>query len=170
MTRRFVIGVMGAGEGADAEDVATAFDLGRKIAEQGWVLLSGGRNVGVMDSACKGAKAAGGLVIGILPGADADAISEGVDIAILTGMGSARNAINVLSSNVVIACGIGGAGTLSEIALAIKAGKPVVLLNADEAGRMFLHRIGGDLVRVAESPDGAIRLAHGLLEANGRRV
>lgn len=167
MTRRVVIGVMGAGEGADPTHVATAFVLGRRIAEQGWVLLCGGRNVGVMDAVSKGAKAAGGLVIGILPGADAASASDGVDIAILTGMGSARNNINVLSSDVVIACGIGGAGTLSEIALAIKAGKPVVLLNVDEPDRRFLRRIGGDLVIAVESPDEAVLIVRSLLEEQG---
>ncbi len=169
MTRRIVIGVMGAGEGAVPTDVATAYVLGQRVAEQGWVLLCGGRNVGVMDAVSRGAKAAGGITIGILPSTDPGCVSDGVDIAILTGMGSARNNINVLSSDVVIACGIGGAGTLSEIALAIKAGKAVVLLNADEADRAFLRKVGGALVTLAENPDEAIRIVGGLLGAMGRR-
>lgn len=70
-------------------------------------------------------------------------MSEAVDIAIVTGMGDARNAINVLSSQVIIACG-GGAGTLSEIALAVKAGKPVILLQSSESGQSTALR---DLVQ-----------------------
>lgn len=165
MTKRIIIGVMGAGEGADPTDVANAFVLGQRIAEQGWVLLSGGRNVGVMDAVSKGAKASGGLTIGILPTIDLFGVSDSIDIPILTGMGSARNNINVLTSDVVIACGIGTAGTLSEIALAIKAGRPVVLLNADEPELHFLQKLGGDLVSAAASPDQAIEIASGVLEA-----
>jgi uncharacterized protein (TIGR00725 family) len=165
MTKRIIIGVMGAGEGADPADVANAFVLGQCIAAQGWVLLSGGRNVGVMDAVSKGAKASGGLTIGILPTIDPRCVSDGIDIPILTGMGSARNNINVLTSDVVIACGTGGAGTLSEIALAIKAGKPVVLLNADEPGLHFLQKLGGGLVFAAESPDQAIGIVSSVLEA-----
>lgn len=149
-------------------DVATAFVLGQRIAEQGWVLLSGGRDVGVMDAVSKGAKAAGGLTIGILPTADLDSVSDAVDIPIPTGMGSARNNINVLSSDVVIACGLGGPGTLSEIALAIKAGKPVVLLNAEEPDLLFLQRIGDSRVIRAESPETAIEISSSLLAACGR--
>src|SRR6266850_1082239 len=125
---RVVVGVMGPGQSASKDAIAAAFELGRLIALEGWVLLTGGRNAGVMDAACKGAREAGGLTIGILPTTDTNEMSEAVDIPILTGMGQARNNINVLSSRVIFACGM-GAGTASEIALAIKAGKTVILLN-----------------------------------------
>ncbi|WP_242044677.1 SLOG cluster 4 domain-containing protein [Anabaena azotica] len=107
---KIVIGVMGAGEGATANDGENAYKLGELIAQAGWVLLTGGRNVGVMDAASQGAKSANGLTVGILPGTQAEGISVAVDIAIFTDMGNARNNINVLSSHVVIACGM-GAGT-----------------------------------------------------------
>jgi uncharacterized protein (TIGR00725 family) len=109
---------MGAGEDARAIDVRNAFALGSAIADQGWIVLTGGRNRGVMDAASKGAKASGGLTVGILPTKNRRTTSAAVDIAILTDMGSARNYINVLTSDVIVACGEGGAGTVSEIAWA----------------------------------------------------
>lgn len=123
---RTVIGVMG-GAVVDDDVLAEAHELGRRIAERGWVLLNGGRNAGVMAASAAGAHEAGGLVIGILPGDTARGVAEGVDVAIPTGMGDARNAINVLASHVVVACS-GGPGTISEIALALKCGREVVLL------------------------------------------
>ena len=66
--RKIIIGVMGRGENATANDLQNAYILGQLIAKQGWVLLTGGRNVGVMDAVSKGAKSADGLTIGILPG------------------------------------------------------------------------------------------------------
>src|SRR4028119_1144630 len=115
--KKIIIGVMGPGEQATATDLQNAYELGKLIAQQGWVLLTGGRNVGVMDAANTGAKAANGLTVGILPTADPSGISKAIDIPIFTDMGNARNNINVLSSDVVIACGM-GAGTASEVALA----------------------------------------------------
>ena len=122
-----IIGVMGPGDSATEEEINKASRLGKLIAEQGWVLLTGGRNVGVMEAASKGAQEAGGLTIGILPSDNNRNASKYLDIRIRTGMGSARNNINVLSSDVVVACG-SGAGTTSEIMLALKAGKPLLLL------------------------------------------
>ena len=80
---------------------------------------------GVMEAACRGAKQAGGTTVGILPGSDRAAANEFVDVAIPTGMGEARNALVVRAADALIAVG-GGYGTLSEIALALKAGKRVV--------------------------------------------
>lgn len=126
--RRPAIGVMGSGENATPRAVSWARQLGTLIAGEGGVLLNGGGATGVMEAASDGAQQAGGLVVGILPTADATDVSDSIDIAIVTGMGSARNNINVLSSDVVIACRNPEAGTLSEVALAMKAGKPIVLL------------------------------------------
>ena len=149
--RRFVVGVMGAGEGAREEDVQTAFLLGELIAREGWVVLSGGRNVGIMEAVNRGAKTvAGSLTLGILPTAQAD-VSNFVDLVITTEMGNARNNINVLSSDVVVSCGAGGAGTASEVALAIKARRPVILLGADEASRTFFLKLGAGGVTTADS-------------------
>lgn len=131
---------MGPGENATSTDLENAYQLGQLIAKAGWILLTGGRNVGVMDAAAKGAKAANGLTVGILPNNNTHGISEAVDIAIVTDMGNARNNINILSSNVIIACGM-GTGTASEIALALKANKQVILLNDDTESKLFFKKI-----------------------------
>ncbi len=131
--RRPLIGVMGAGEGASSRDLSLAEELGRAIARQGWALLTGGRPSGVMAAASRAAMAVDGhLVVGVLPDDGAGGRREGgtaeLDVALFTGMGQARNLINVLSSDVVVVCGTGGAGTASEAAHALKAGRPLVLL------------------------------------------
>ncbi len=110
---KIIIGVMGPGTGARDIDREAAYELGRLIAMEGWTLLSGGMAVGVMDSVHRGAKEAGGIAIGIIPGCDRTGVSGAVDIPIITGMGSGRNNINVLTSEVVISCG-SGPGTVSE--------------------------------------------------------
>jgi uncharacterized protein (TIGR00725 family) len=162
--RRRVVGVMGAGEHATPQAIDWARRIGALIAEQGWVVLSGGRNAGVMDAVSAGAHKAGGTVVGIMPTSDATEASDFLDIAIVTGMGSARNNINILSSDVVVACGNAEAGTLSEIALAFKARKPVVLLTEDAEATRFLERTGRGLLHAAHTPEQAITLVHGLLE------
>lgn len=124
--RRPIVGVMGPGESATAHQIAQAYQLGAAIAQAGWTLLTGGRAIGVMQAATQGAAQAGGLTIGILPGSTLDEASPDLHIPIMTGLGQGRNVINVLSSQVVIACGF-GAGTLAEIALAVKAQRPVIL-------------------------------------------
>jgi uncharacterized protein (TIGR00725 family) len=155
---------MGAGDRAREADVALAFELGAAIAAKGWVLLSGGRNTGVMDAVNRGAHSAGGLTIGILPDTNKSSASEALDVAVVTGLGSARNYVNVLSSDVVVSCGAGGAGTASEIALALKAGKPVVLLNDRAESKAFFRAIASDLVRTAESVRDAVKLVESALE------
>ncbi|CAB5079813.1 predicted Rossmann fold nucleotide-binding protein [Olavius algarvensis associated proteobacterium Delta 3] len=155
MKENIIIGVMGGGQVAET-DRGWAFRLGQLIAQHGWVLLNGGRNCGIMDASAKGAKSAGGLTIGILPDDNTAGVSDYIDIPIPTGMGSARNAINVLSSDIVVACS-GGAGTVSEIALALKAGKTVVLLNMDPGSVWEAYRQKGLLVD-ARDPEHAIEL------------
>lgn len=134
-----IIGVMGPGKGALPQECDRAFELGQQIATAGWVLLTGGRNEGVMDAANQGAKAAGGMTLGILPGSSQSGMSNSVDIAVLTGMGHARNVINILSSEVVIVCGM-GLGTASEVALAIKVGRPVILVSDDDLAYRFFRQ------------------------------
>jgi uncharacterized protein (TIGR00725 family) len=162
MTRKRTVGVMGAGDNTTEIDTELGFELGKLIAAEGWVLISGGRNAGVMDSVNHGAKAGGGLTVGIIP-RQTDAVSEAVDIVIITDMGSARNNVNVLSSDVVISCGHGGAGTASEIALALKANKHVILLNEIPEGQAFFKTIGKDLMHTASTPAQAVALAKKLL-------
>jgi uncharacterized protein (TIGR00725 family) len=98
--------------------------VGRLVAERGAVLVCGGLG-GTMEAACRGAKGAGGRTVGLLPGVDRSAANPFVDVAIPTGLGEARNAVVVRAADVLIAVG-GGYGTLSEIALALRAGKRVI--------------------------------------------
>ncbi|MBF2077954.1 MAG: TIGR00725 family protein [Synechococcales cyanobacterium T60_A2020_003] len=161
-----MIGVMGPGETASDHTIQQAYQLGRLIAQQGWVLLSGGRNTGIMEAVSRGAKAADGLVVGILPHSDRSRMSAAVDIAIVTDLGNARNNINVLSSDVVIAFE-GSMGTLSEVALALKAEKPVILLDWSEQGRSYLRAIAPHL-SIAADPDEAIAIAAHLLKSESQ--
>jgi uncharacterized protein (TIGR00725 family) len=117
------VAVVGGGE-ADAEATAMAEEVGRELGRRDAVLLCGGLG-GVMEAACRGAKAEGGTTVGILPTDDRNAANPFVDVAIATGMGEARNALVVRAADVLIAVA-GEFGTLSEIALALRTGKPVV--------------------------------------------
>lgn len=150
-TRAPIIGVMGPGVGATPQDCQLARALGEQVAAAGWILLTGGRDCGVMAAACQGARAAGGLTVGILPGRDRTGLSEYVTIPICTGLGIARNAVNILSSDVVVACGL-GAGTASEIAMAIKSHKPVVLLNGSPTARTFFQQLDPAIGLAADVP------------------
>lgn len=158
---RFIIGVMGPGQ-ATRPLRQLAYQLGKAIAAEGWVTLSGGRNAGVMDEVSRGAKDGGGLTIGILPGVRINKVSEYVDIPIMTGMGSARNNINILTANVIVACGL-GAGTASEVALAIKAGKPIILLGMDAQSVSFFQQLDmRNSVRYTENVTEAMLLIQGI--------
>ncbi len=157
-----MIGVMGPGAGASETDRQNAYELGKLIAQEGWVLLTGGRNTGVMDAANLGAKAANGLTVGILPTDSDRNISEAVDIAIITDMGSARNNINVLSSDVVIACGM-GTGTASEVALALKGNKTVVLLTNHQESQIFFKSLAAKNLFIANKPSDAVEFVKKIL-------
>jgi len=128
MPRRLAIAVIGAGDGASSDTLSLAREAGRRIAERSAVLICGGRG-GVMAAAAEGAQAAGGHTIGILPNYDRNSANPYIEFVIATGMGQARNAIVVASAAAVIALP-GEAGTLSEIGLALKIGRPVVALAA----------------------------------------
>ena len=132
---------------ATAAEVDAAVTVGRELAGAGAVVVCGGLG-GVMEAACRGASAAGGVTVGILPGVDRSAANRFVDVAIPTGLGEARNALVVRSADALVAIG-GGYGTLSEIALALKAGKPVVGLGGWEI----------DGVRAAETAQEAVSAA-----------
>ena len=126
------IAVVGPGRASEPE-VEAAEALGRYAAAHGAVVVCGGLG-GVMEAACRGAKSAGGSTVGILPGPHRSAANEWVDVAIPTGLGEARNAIVVRAADALIAVG-GGYGTLSEIALGLKAGKPVIGIGTWALGR-----------------------------------
>ena len=143
--------VCGSG-GASPAELDAAEAVGRELGSCGAVLVCGGRG-GVMEAACRGARAAGGTTLGILPGYDRADANEFVDVAVATGLGEARNALVVRAADAVVAIG-GEWGTLSEIALALRAGKPVVGL-----GTWDLPERGGRGVVAARSPEEAVELA-----------
>lgn len=131
------ITVIGAGRCSDAL-AQQAEEVGTRIAKAGGILICGGLG-GVMEAVARGAQQAGGITIGILPVYESQLANDYIDIPIPTGLGHARNAIVAASGDVVIAIG-GEFGTLSELALALKLGKPVIGLKTwalpDESGIM----------------------------------
>lgn len=146
------IAVVGDG-GPDTPEMvlAAAEEIGARAAERGWVVVTGGEG-GTMEAASRGAKSRRGPTVGLLPGLDRTAANGWVDIALPTGLGELRNGLVVRAADAVVALG-GGHGTLSEIALALKLGRPVVgLATWDVHG-----------VAEAASPDDAIQQVARLL-------
>jgi uncharacterized protein (TIGR00725 family) len=129
-----------------------AMEVGRLVAGRGGTVVCGGRT-GVMEAAARGATEGGGVAIGILPDEDRRMANAFLSFSIATGTGHARNLAVVCSGEVVIAVG-GEYGTLSEIGLALKVGRPVVALESWELG---------EHVSVASSPEEAVERAFGLL-------
>jgi uncharacterized protein (TIGR00725 family) len=140
------VAVVGAGDAAP-EQFEVAVEVGRLLAERDAVVVCGGLG-GVMEGACRGAKAAGGSTLGILPGLDRAEANEYVDVAVPTGLGEARNALVVRAADALIAVA-GGYGTLSEVALALKTGKPVVGLGSFELDGMTQAATPADAVTAA---------------------
>tara|TARA_B100000315_G_scaffold244481_1_gene269105 strand:- start:2997 stop:3473 length:477 start_codon:yes stop_codon:yes gene_type:complete len=149
------IGIIGAGT-CSKEVYQTAEKLGRLIAERGDTLICGGLG-GVMEAAAKGAKSNGGTTIGILPGFSVEDANPFIDIPIVTGLSHARNVIIVRSSDILIAVA-GEYGTLSEIAIALKLGKPVIGICS--------WNISKDILQ-ARSPEEAIRLVDKFIKEDG---
>ncbi len=150
-----LVSVIGGSEVTPSEE-ALAEEVGRLLAEAGFGIACGGRG-GVMAAACRGAKSAGGLTVGILPGVSPEDANRWVDVAIPTGMGEARNVLVVSSGDAVIAIG-GEYGTFSEIGFALKMGKRVVGLSTWRFCRDGIPAAG---VIYASSPSEAVRLALG---------
>ncbi len=123
LRKKLRIGVIG-GSQPDKESRQNAFRIGQLIAEKGAILVCGGLS-GVMEAASRGAKQAGGLILGILPGNSADDANIYVDIPVATGLGYARNSLVVMNSDVIIAIN-GQYGTLSEIAYGCIYGKKII--------------------------------------------
>ena len=121
------VGVVG-GRRCSGEIAELAFQVGRGIAEQGWILVCGGMG-GVMEQACRGARSRNGVTLGILPGSSRERGNPYLSCSVVTGLGEARNVLVVKSSQAIIAVD-GSYGTLSEIALANAAGIPVVGLRS----------------------------------------
>jgi uncharacterized protein (TIGR00725 family) len=150
---RAYVAVVGAGD-ATADEQQSAELVGRGLAEAGAVVVCGGLG-GVMEAACRGAKSAGGATLGILPGSRRTDANPFVDVAVATGLGEMRNGLVVRSADALIAIG-GEFGTLSEIALALKAGKAVV-----GVGTWELAKRGGPVAAIvrATSPADAVARA-----------
>ena len=146
------IGVVGPGTATD-EETAAAREVGSRLAATGAVLVCGGLG-GVMAAACRGAAEAGGLTVGLLPGDDRDAANPWVSVALPTGLGEARNVLLVRAAQAVVAIG-GGWGTLSEIALALRAGKAVVGIDTWSPAP---ERAPGPGVVAASDPEAAVDL------------
>jgi hypothetical protein len=139
-----VVAVVGGGS-ASAEQLSAARSVGRLLGSHGCVVVTGGLG-GVMAAASEGAAAAGAVVVGLLPGLDRRDANGWVTVALPTGLGELRNGLVVRAADGLIAVG-GEYGTLSEVALALKAGKPVVGLD-------FGFEVPG--VVVASTPDDAV--------------
>ena len=146
------VAVIGPGDASD-EEAARAEAVGRLLGEAGAVAGCGGRGGG-MEAAARGAAGAGGTVVGLLPGSDRDAANRHVTVAVSTGLGEMRNPLVVRAADAVVAVG-GAYGTLSEIAFALRTGKPVVGL-----GTWAL-----DDVVDAPDPEAAVALALELARA-----
>lgn len=147
------IAVVGAGGPIEEETERDAEEVGRTVAARGAVLVCGGLD-GVMAAACRGARSAGGRTVGLLPGLDREEANPWVEVPIATGLGDLRNGLVVRSADALVAVG-GAWGTLSEIALALAAGKAVVGLGSWEL------EAGGTGVIVARDPSEAVREALG---------
>ena len=151
-TRPRRISVIGAAS-CDAATAAQARRLGTLLATRGFEIVCGGGS-GVMEAVCRGAREAGGRTIGIVPGNDRDTANPHVDVVIATGMGIARNVLVVINGDAAVAVA-GEAGTLSEIGLALKLGRPVVALG-------HYGTLPG--VKAAASPEEAAQTVAALLD------
>ncbi len=157
------VAVVGPGSDASREELFAAEEAGAAVAEAGAVLVCGGLG-GVMEAACRGARAEGGLTIGILPGTDRSHGNPYLDVALPTGMGEMRNTLIIRAADVVIAIG-GGFGTLSEIAFALRTEVPVVGLDTWE-----LAKRGREVAAfpIVASPAEAVEAALRSIPAPGR--
>lgn len=145
------VSIIGGGR-CTAREYALAQEVGARVAELGAIVVCGGLG-GIMEAAARGAKEGGGTTVGILPGHDRSQANPYIDIVITTGMGHARNLAVVSSGDAVIAVG-GEYGTLSEIGLARKIGRPVIIL----AGWRLAREEGAPGIFYADTPAEAIAL------------
>ena len=161
---RICIAVVGPGERATSDDIADASAVGKLIAQSGWVTITGGLAAGVMAAATRGAADAGGLTIGILPGADKRDAAPDLSIALDTGLGEARNAVLITAADAVVACGM-SSGTASELSLALRAAKPTVLVRPHAETVAFFEKFGGATLYVAPDPVDAVTWLTGTLSS-----
>lgn len=145
--------LVGAGR-ATPEEERDATAVGRGLAEAGVTVVCGGLG-GVMEAACRGAHDAGGTTVGILPGTSRADANPYVDVAIPTGLGELRNGLVVRAADALVAVG-GEFGTLSEIAFAMKAGKPVVALGGWDLASA--GAAGAAVIRASSAEDAVARV------------
>ncbi|HEX7401177.1 MAG TPA: TIGR00725 family protein [candidate division Zixibacteria bacterium] len=150
---KIFIGVIGGGDCSD-EVYKLAEEVGERVAKAGAVLVCGGLG-GVMEAASKGAKKAGGVTLGILPGTDKHEANPYIDYPIATGLGGGRNLLVIGNSDAVIALP-GEFGTLSEIAFALKSGKPVVGISTWDISEKIIR---------TKSPEEAVETAVKLIRS-----
>lgn len=170
---RRIVAVIGNND-ASREALAAAEELGRRVVEQGFRLATGGLS-GVMEAASRGAHSAAsyreGDVIGVLPSGDRATANRWVDIAIPTNLGYARNVLLVTLADAVVAVG-GGAGTLTEIAMAWQLDRPLVALELPGWSGELAHRVIDARPRPpivgAKSPEQALALLSEILDGSDR--
>ena len=155
MDRPLYVAVVGSGE-ATGELYELAQEVGHLVASRGGIVVCGGFS-GVMEAAARGATEEGGVAIGVLPDEDRGRANPYLSYSVATGTGQARNLAVVCSGDVIVAVG-GEYGTLSEIGLALKIGRPVVALESWE--------LGGHVV-VAASPEEAVKRAFETVRGTG---
>lgn len=155
-----IVAVIGSSK-ADAEVLRLAEEVGAEIAKRGAAIVCGGLT-GVMEAVCRGARANGGLTIGIIPSDDKNDANPYVQIPIVTGMGMGRNVMLVKTADVIIAVG-GEFGTLSEIAHALNIGKKVIGLRTWHLEKAREKPIPNLIV--ASSPREAVDIAMNAISA-----
>lgn len=169
MNETVVIAVFGGGS-CTAREARVAHAFGRRVAEHGAVLLSGGRG-GVMEAASRGAAKAGGLVLGILPSdsPESGAPNEHVCVPVFTGFGEGRNVIIVRTAHAACAIG-GGFGTLSEIALASVLGKPLAVIGSWTVARRGVRSHSRRFRAPSPAADWLFEMACAAIRSRGNEV
>jgi uncharacterized protein (TIGR00725 family) len=154
---RVIVAVVGPGEEATREAIEDADAMGVGIAERGWITLTGGRDAGVMAAATRGAARRGGFTLGLMPGATRDGAAPEVTIALATALGEARNAVIASAADALVVCGM-NAGTASEVALALRGRKLVVLVRPVAVSEEFFRALsaGAAHLDVVSSPREAL--------------
>jgi uncharacterized protein (TIGR00725 family) len=151
-----IVAVIGGSE-CSPQEAAIAEEVGRRLAAAGAIVLCGGLD-GVMEAVARGARGAGGVTVGILPGSDPRDANVYIDVPLATGMGEMRNALIVRAAGAIIAIG-GAYGTLSEVALALRIGTPIVGLRDRFEGLAELPRVPDAAAAAAWALAHAARLA-----------
>lgn len=156
-----IIGIMGATK-ATKEDLKNAYEIGKYCAKKGYATLTGGLKYGVMEEGLRGAKENNGLTIGIMPTDNKDEFSKYADIPVVTTMKAGRSYIEILTSDIIVACGV-SAGTSSEISLAIKPNKKIILVNGYEEANVFYKKLAANQIFIAKDYSEAIQLIEELV-------